>query len=353
MKKTILITAGGTGGHIFPALAVAKLLQANYDLVWVGAARGIENEIVPANKILLETINIYGLRHKGLLKLVLMPIILCQAFFQALKILLRYRPDVIVGFGGYATFPICFMGWLLRLPLLIHEQNSVPGLTNRLLAKCATKVMVAFTGVLTTAKTLVVGNPVRQEILELLPPEQRYANRSGGLNILVLGGSLGAKILNETLPAVFAQFPNLSSVVHQVGRGDAQMVQQQYDKVNVPAKVVNFIDDMAYAYANADLVICRAGASTVSEICAVGIAAIFIPYPYAVDDHQRFNVEPLAKLDAAKMLLQSQCNTLALVELLQSLDRESCLAMAKKANSLAIGDSSQRICELIIQSIPV
>lgn len=350
-KKNILITAGGTGGHIFPAISIAKNLQDEFNVVWVGAKSGIETTIVPKNNIPLFTIQISGLRKKGLIKKLLMPLILSRSMLQCLMILIKQRPDVVVGFGGYATFPICFMSFVLRIPVVIHEQNSIPGLTNKILSKMANYVLVAFSGVLDSTKTILVGNPVREDILNLESPEKRYGERSGGLNILVVGGSLGAKMLNDMLPEVCAKLNNISQVIHQVGRGDAASVQKHYLQAGVNAKVINFIEDMASVYATTDLIICRSGASTVSEVCNVGIASIFIPYHFAVDDHQRFNAMPSVKRGAAYMITHEELTTTKLVELISGLDREKCLKMAISAKKLAINDSVKRIADVIKKCI--
>ncbi len=351
-KKTILIAAGGTGGHIFPALSVAKQLMPIYEIIWVGAKSGIENNIVPQNNIALKTLNISGLRKKGIFKFILMPFLLLYSFTQAFFVIFSTRPDVIVGFGGYVTFPICFMGWVLRVPVVIHEQNSVAGLTNKLLAKIANHVMVAFDGVLNSKKTSLVGNPVRADILNLAPIHERYSKRCGGLNILVVGGSLGARVFNEIMPQVCSELTNLANITHQVGNSvDKELIIKEYQKYNISANVVNFIDDMAYVYNNADLIVCRSGASTVSEIMAAGIAAIFIPYPYAVDDHQRYNAQPLVDINAGYMIVQSDLTVAKLSGLINSLDRERCMNMALNAHSIAITDSVSRIVNIIVKHI--
>lgn len=306
---------------------------------------------MPKNNLPLITINISGLRKKGLVKMLLMPFILIYALLQCSKILLQYRPDVIVGFGGYATFPICFMGWILRVPVVIHEQNSVPGLSNKVLSKIASYVMVAFNGVLKSKKTYVVGNPVREDIVQLSSPSIRYNARHDGLNLLILGGSLGAKALNDTLPEVCSKLTNLGHVLHQVGRGDAAAVSEHYASLGVNAQVVNFIDDMAKSYSETDLIICRSGASTVSEVCVAGIAAIFVPYPFAVDDHQRYNAEPSVAQGAAYLQLQADLTVEKLTSLINSLDRDKCLHMANKAQAIAINDSVSRIVDIIKKCI--
>lgn len=349
MKKTVLITAGGTGGHIFPALAVAEELRAQneYNIVWVGATIGIENDIVPKNSFKFKAIKISGLRNKGILRLLVMPFMLLRAIIQALIIIIVSRPKLIVGFGGYATFPVCFAGWILCRKIIIHEQNAIPGLSNKILSRFATNTMTAFPDVLLSKKTIIVGNPIRETIAKMLPPKYRYKKRSGSLRLLILGGSLGAKALNDILPEICSGLSNLKNVVHQVGRGDTKSVQEQYDALGVEAEVVNFIDDMANAYSNADLIICRSGASTVSEICAAGVAAIFVPYPYAVDNHQWFNAMPLVKIGAAKLIIQRELNKINLQEIISKMDREDCLHMAELAQSLAIPDSAVRICKII------
>ena len=330
---------------------MAKKLQAEYEIIWVGAKSGIECEIVPKNNIPLLTVAISGLRKKGMLKKFLMPFILMRACLQCLQIIVSHKPDVIVGFGGYATFPVCFMGWVLRIPVVIHEQNSIPGLSNKVLAKMATYVLVAYKGILPSKKTQLTGNPVREDIALLTSPAERYTQRRGGLNLLVVGGSLGAKMLNDILPEVCAKLNNLNQVTHQVGRGDLNGVQKHYKQVGVSANVVSFINDMAAAYLEADLIICRSGASTVSEVSNVGIAAVFIPYPYAVDDHQRYNAAPLVEHKAAYMIQQSELSTDGLVDLISSLDRRKCSKMAQLAKDLAIPDSTDRIVTIIKKCI--
>ncbi|MCC2626251.1 MAG: murG [Burkholderiales bacterium] len=357
MKKKIIFTAGGTGGHIFPALAVAKLCIPEYDVLWVGAKNGIENKIVSEHHIPIQNIKISGLRKKGIRRLIWMPFLLLYAFVQAFILILRARPDVIVGFGGYATFPICFMGSLLRIPVIIHEQNSVPGLSNKVLSYLVNKVIVAFPDVLTGKKTLLLGNPVRNDISSIAVPEIRYSARQGGLNILVLGGSLGAKVFNDILPEVFYMVENkqagyIASIIHQVGKGDRESVENEYRKFGINnVNVINFIDNMADMYANVDLLICRSGASTVSEVSACGVAAIFVPYPYAVDDHQKYNALNLVENKASIMFIQSELNAQKLADTLVTLDRNKCADMASIARSLAITNSSDKIKEVITSYI--
>lgn len=351
MKKTVLITAGGTGGHIFPGLAVAHEIKNDYNVVWVGATLGVENTIVPQHGIKLETVKISGLRNKGLLVLIKTPLSLVRAIFKSIKLILQYRPDVVISFGGYASFPVAITARLLRIPLIIHEQNSVPGLTNRILAKIANKILVAFNGVLASHKTILVGNPIRQDILKVYDLSERYSSRTGGLNILVVGGSLGASFFNENLPEVFSKLSNINHITHQVGKGDSQLVIEHYAKLKLNARVVNFIENMAEAYNNVDLVICRSGALTVSEICAIGLAAIFIPYPYAVDNHQETNAQPLVDIGASKMMLQKDFSVDKMVTIIANLDRDTCYKMALTTKSLGITDSHLKIASVIRESV--
>lgn len=357
MKKKIIFTAGGTGGHIFPALAIAKLCVPQYDIAWIGAKNGLENKIIPEHGILIHTVNISGLRGKGLIRKIFLPFLLLRAFFQAFTIILRERPDVIAGFGGYVTFPVCFVAVMLRIPVIIHEQNSVAGLTNKVLAMLVNKIIVAFPDVLPGKKTVLLGNPVRDSIENIAIPQKRYAKREGGLKVSILGGSLGAQIFNELLPEVFALVNenkpgHIAAITHQVGRGDAEVVAKEYAKFGIiKATVVNFIDDMAALYADSDLLICRAGASTVSEICSCGIAAIFVPYPYAVDNHQCYNAQNLVNNKASIMFIQSHLTVAGLAAALINLDRSACADMAGRAKELAIANSSERIKEVITSFI--
>lgn len=349
MKKTILITAGGTGGHVFPALSVAEKLKIQnlYNIIWVGATIGIENDIVPKNGFKLERIKISGLRNKGILRLLKMPFILLWAIIESIKIIRKHKPMLIVGFGGYATFPLCFAGWLCRCKVIIHEQNAIPGLSNKILSKFATNILTAFPDVLASKKSIIVGNPIRDSITKMSLPKERYNVREGGLNLLILGGSLGAQALNEVIPSSCDGLINFKSVLHQVGMGDAKIVQAQYDSLGISAEVVSFIDDIAHAYSKADLIICRSGASTVSEISCAGVAAIFVPYPYAVDNHQYFNAMPLVKIGGAKIIIQKDLNKENLRQILSKINRHECLQMAQLAHTLAISNSADRICKII------
>lgn len=348
MKKNIIITAGGTGGHIFPALAVAKILSENYNIIWVGSSSGLENQIIPKYGYSLETVAVGGIRKKKAVHKLVLPLVLLKAAGQSLSIILRHKPQAIVGFGGYAAFPICLTGRLLAKPVIIHEQNSIAGLTNRLIAKAATKVLTAFPGVLPSKKTFLVGNPVREEIINLAAEEINNPAETDKLRILIVGGSQGAKVLNEIVPAALAKIPqHIVQVLHQVGRNEIEPVEQIYKEYQINAQVVKFIDDMALAYKNADVVICRSGASTVAEIACINAAAIFVPYPYAVDDHQAANAKYLADNEAAYFILQSRLNPEMLAELLLSLSPAKCRDIAARANKFAIKDAPERICQQI------
>lgn len=352
MNKTIIISAGGTGGHIFPALAIAKQLQNSYKIIWVGAKTGLENTLIPQHGFLLETVTVAGVRNKGLLRKLLLPFTLLRAHVECLKILLKHRPALVVGFGGYATFPITLTAKLLAKPVVIHEQNSVAGLTNRILARVANKILVAFPYVLTSSKTLLVGNPVRQEIIAAFHNKNILGEGVAGLRILIIGGSLGAKALNDNVPLALAKLGNkVAEVTHQVGRSEIEPIAEIYRQNKVSAKVVNFVEDMAAAYTNADLIICRAGASTVAEVACAGIAAIFVPYPYAVDDHQTVNTRQLVAVGAAQLLPQTNLTPDSLAEIIRNLSYTQCQAMGQKARSIAIIDSAERICQQIVKQI--
>lgn len=344
MKKNIIISAGGTGGHIFPALAVAKELTCNYNIIWVGAKTGLENQLIPKHGYVLETVSVAGVRNKGFLRKLSLPWVLFKALWQCIYILLKYNPCATIGFGGYATFPICLGSRLFAKPVLIHEQNSVAGLTNRVIAKIATRILTAFPGVLPSPKTVLVGNPVRKEILELGSQEQRV-RETDKLRILIIGGSLGAKVLNDTVPLAVAKIGgHIAEVIHQVGRGDLETVQSLYAQYGIKAFVTNFIDDMARAYLSSDVIICRAGASTVAEVAAAGVAAIFVPYPYAVDDHQTTNARYLSEHGAALLIPQPELTADGLARVLAELTPGKCHRMATQARQLAILDATHRIC---------
>jgi UDP-N-acetylglucosamine--N-acetylmuramyl-(pentapeptide) pyrophosphoryl-undecaprenol N-acetylglucosamine transferase len=354
--RPVLIMAGGTGGHVFPALAVAEELAARGIAVsWLGTRRGLEARVVPAAGYSLETMRVSGLRGKGLVRLLLAPFMLLIALLQALVILLRLRPRAVLGMGGFASGPGGLVAWLLRRPLLIHEQNSVAGMTNRWLAPLAQTVMEAFPGSLPAKyRPLHTGNPVRGEITRLPEPAERLAQRHAALRVLVIGGSLGAHALNTTVPAAIARLSsgNVCSVRHQTGKADVEAVRQAYAAADIDAQVSEFIDDMAAAYAWADLVICRAGALTVAELAVVGVAAILVPYPHATDDHQTGNARFLADAGAAILVPQDTLDPQRLGILLDDFatQREVLLEMACRAHSLALPHAARRVAELCMQA---
>ena len=354
--RPVLIMAGGTGGHVFPALAVAEELTARgIAVTWLGTRRGLEARVVPAAGYPLETMRVSGLRGKGPVRLLLAPVMLLTALLQALLILLRLRPRAVLGMGGFASGPGGLVAWLLRRPLLIHEQNSVAGMTNRWLAPLAQTVMEAFSGSLPAKyRPLHTGNPVRAAITRLPGPAERLARRHPELRVLVIGGSLGAHALNTTVPAAMAQLSsgNICSVRHQTGKMDTQAVQQAYATAGIDAQVSAFIDDMAAAYAWADLVICRAGALTIAELAVVGVAAILVPYPHATDDHQTGNARFLAEAGAAVLVPQDTLDPQRLGMLLDDLaaQREVLLEMARRAHALALPEAARRVAELCMQA---
>ncbi|HAJ92547.1 MAG TPA: undecaprenyldiphospho-muramoylpentapeptide beta-N-acetylglucosaminyltransferase [Gammaproteobacteria bacterium] len=355
-KRPVLIMAGGTGGHVFPALAVAAELSARgIAVAWLGTRRGLEARVVPAAGYPLETVRVSGLRGKGVLRLLLAPFMLMVALLQALLIQLRLRPCAVLGMGGFASGPGGVTAWLLRRPLLVHEQNSVAGMTNRWLLPFARTVMEAFPGSLPGKYQPVhTGNPVRAEITRLPSPAERFAARSGALRVLVIGGSLGAHALNETVPAAVQQLAAGQSLQlhHQTGSADVAGVQAAYAAFGMDARVEAFIEDMAAAYAWADVVICRAGALTVAELAVVGVASILVPYPHATDDHQTGNARFLADAGAAILMPQATMSADKLAGLLSDfLEQRSLLEeMAGHAQALALPDAAHRVAALILQA---
>ena len=330
-----LIMAGGTGGHIFPGLAVAEALrERGWRVHWLGAPGSMESRLVPPRGFALETIDFGGVRGKGLKTLVFLPLRLLKAFWQALAVVRRVQPDVLVGLGGYITFPGGMMGTLAGKPLVLHEQNSVAGMANKVLAGIADRVFTAFPGVFKKADW--VGNPLRAEFLRQPSPAQRFAGRSGPLRLLVVGGSLGAKALNDTVPQALALIPadQRPQVIHQSGEKQIDALRANYAAAGVDATLTPFIQDTAQAFADADLVIGRAGASTVTEIAAVGAAALFVPFPHAVDDHQTTNARFLVDAGGAWLVPQPEFTPAALAQRLQALQRDQLMEMATKAQNM-------------------
>jgi UDP-N-acetylglucosamine--N-acetylmuramyl-(pentapeptide) pyrophosphoryl-undecaprenol N-acetylglucosamine transferase len=337
--KTILIMAGGTGGHIFPGLAVAhEMRAAGWQVVWLGARGGMEERLVPARGYRTEWIRAKAARGKGLAQKLLLPANLLFSFWESARLIRRVKPDVVLGLGGYVAFPGGMMASLLNRPLALHEQNAVPGLANRVLSTVSDKVMVAFPEALKAAEW--TGNPVRGEIAAIASPESRFQGRQGPLRILVVGGSLGAQALNEAVPRALALLSAPASVVHQSGEKHLEALGKNYREAGVQGELVAFIDDMARRYAEADLVICRAGAVTIAELSAGGMASILVPFPHAVDDHQTVNARFLADKGAALLVPQSEVTAEKLAALIGSLDRTRLLDMAKKARALGKPDAA-------------
>ncbi len=349
MKPVMLIMAGGTGGHVFPALAVADVLrQRNIDIAWLGSDQGIENRLVPAAGYTLHTVAVHGVRGGGFGRRLLAPFMLIGSVLAAWRVVRQLRPVLAIGFGGYASGPGAIAARLAGVPLVIHEQNARPGLTNRVLAPLARQVLQAFPGAF-SGNAVTTGNPVRAVVSELPPPAERYANRQGALRILITGGSQGALALNRQLPAALAEA--LSEVAfevrHQTGRGRVAEAEQAWQGLNAKVEMSEFIDDMAAAFGWADLVICRSGASTVSEIAAAGVAAVFIPLPTAVDDHQTHNARWLADQEAALLLPQSSLSADGLRARLASLrDRTALLQIAERARACAMPRSAYIVADI-------
>jgi UDP-N-acetylglucosamine--N-acetylmuramyl-(pentapeptide) pyrophosphoryl-undecaprenol N-acetylglucosamine transferase len=346
--KTILIMAGGTGGHIFPGLAVAdEMRSAGWQVVWMGGKGGMEERLVPPHGHRTAWIRARAARGKGLVQKALLPANLLYSFWESARHILRIKPDVVLGLGGYVAFPGGMMASLLNKPLALHEQNAIAGVTNKLLSTVCDKVMQAFPGALKDAEW--TGNPVRADIASLEVPEKRFRDRSGPLRILVVGGSLGAQALNEALPKALALLGGEFRVVHQAGEKHLDALKANYAGAGVPGELVAFIHDMAPRYAEADLVICRAGAMTVSELAAGGLASILVPFPHAVDDHQTANARFLADRGAAILLQQRDMTPAKLADILRALDRPKLLEMARKARELGKPEAAKVVAQRCMQ----
>ena len=348
--RTVLIMAGGTGGHVFPALAVAERLRADgVEVVWMGTRAGLEARVIPEAGIEMEWVSISGLRGKGLMRLLGAPLKLVRALYQAVAIVRRRAPCAVLGMGGFVTGPGGVAARLLGVPLLVHEQNSVAGLTNRLLSKIAARVMEAFPGSLPDVPggALETGNPVRGPITEMPEPAVRFAAREGRPRLLIVGGSLGAAVLNETVPKALAVLDGAvrPEVWHQTGTRNLEAARDHYREAGVEARVVPFIEEMSEAYGWADLVICRAGALTIAELAAVGVGSLLVPYPYAVDDHQSGNARFLSEAGAARLVPQPELTVEALVTMLEELlgDRAALLDMAEAARRLGKPEATETV----------
>lgn len=350
--------AGGTGGHIYPALAIASLFkEKNIPCLWLGTKKGMESRIVPQHGIPFLTIAVSGLRGKGFVRWIKAPFCLCLATLHAIILLLRYKPAIVLGMGGYVSAPGGFAAWLMRIPLFLHEQNAVAGLTNRLLAPLAHTVMEAFPNTFSAAtKAVHTGNPVRKDFFSGDAPQEDSKNRlDDGLRVLVLGGSLGARTLNETMPNAIALLNkkiNLQ-VKHQTGSQNFATTQNIYQSLGVSAELFAYIDDVQKFYAWADIILCRAGAMTVAEISAVGVASILVPYPYAVDDHQTANAMYLSNANAAILLPEKELSGEKLASLLADFsDKKSSLdAMAKLSFSLSKPLATEQVVKFCMQGI--
>ncbi len=357
--KTLLIMAGGTGGHVMPALAVAEALRdEGWRVVWLGTKAGMEAKLAVEKGFEMAWVRVAGVRGKGLLTKLLLPANLLAAFWQAARVIFRIRPNVVLGLGGYVAFPGGMMASLLGKPLVIHEQNAIAGLTNRMLACLADRVLLGWPTAFTNAKDQPlpcrkvtsewVGNPVRPEIAGLPAPATRYAERSGPLHLLVVGGSLGAQALNEIIPQALARLEPAQrpQVRHQSGARHLATLQANYAAAQVDAECTAFITDMAAAYAWSDVVICRAGALTVAEVAAAGSAALFVPFPFAVDDHQSANAAFLADADAGWLIQQRDLSVASLAQWLANLDRDELLARAERARSRAKPQATARVAAI-------
>lgn len=354
--RRFLMMAGGTGGHVFPALATARALQdRGHEVFWLGAKGGMEERLIGETDIPLSLIHISGLRGKGKLALLLAPFRLMRALGEAFTLLRKIKPDCVVGMGGFVTGPGGVAAFLQRVPLVIHEQNAIAGMTNRWLTRVAGTVLEAFPGSFgTNVVTRCTGNPVRKDVTEIDEPEGRLNGRTGPVRVLVVGGSLGARVFNQQVPAALALLPAemRPAVRHQCGEKNAQEARDAYEAAGVAASVEPFIRDMAEAYAWADIVVCRAGALTVSELCAAGVGAVLVPFPHAVDDHQTRNGEHMVKAGGAILIPQQKLTSNVLAETLKDLagDRKRILTMAQAARSLARPDATERVVNYCLEA---
>ncbi len=352
MSGPVLIMAGGTGGHVYPGLAVAReLLERGVEVVWMGTRAGIEARVVPAAGIPVEWVPVAGVRGKGWRRRLAAPFMVARAVWHALGVMRRLRPRAVLGMGGFVAGPGGVAAWLARRPLCIHEQNAVAGLTNRLLARIARRVACAFPAAFPGRRVVVTGNPVREEIAALPAPAERWAGRRGPLRLLVLGGSLGARALNLTVPAALGRLPagGRPLVRHQTGRGKLEETRAAYAEAGVEGELEEFLEEMAEAYGWADLVVCRAGALTISELAAAGVGALLVPYPHAVDDHQTRNGAWLVEAGAARMIDQRELDAERLAAELAALDRPALLAMAEAARAVARPNAAAELAEICLE----
>ncbi len=348
-QKKLLVMAGGTGGHVFPAIAVAETLQKQgWEICWLGTKDRMEAQLVPKHGIPIRFIQISGLRGKGIKSLLAAPFAILRAVFQAKKIIREEKPNAVLGMGGYVSGPGGVAAKFCDIPIILHEQNAIAGLTNKWLAKIATRVLQAFPNAFADAE--VVGNPVRQDLFQIQPPEIRFAKRGEKLRVLVVGGSQGARVLNQTLPKVVAQLADKLEVRHQVGKGSVENVTALYAENAPLVKITEFIDDMAEAYAWADIVICRSGALTVCELAAVGTPAIFVPFQHK-DRQQYLNAKYLEGVGAAKIIEQADLTPEILINYLRNFTRDDLLQMAIKAKAMSMPLAAQRVADVIIENV--
>ena len=352
--QSVMIMAGGTGGHVYPGLAVAAVLaKQNVGVSWLGSANSFESKLIPTQALNFNAVNVAGLRGKGLMHKLTAPWMLARSVLQAVRIFRRIRPRAAISFGGFAAGPGGIAATLLRVPLYVHEQNRIPGVTNRVLAKFARRVLCGFPGSFAGGGRMdYIGNPVRADIIAVEAPALRFKNRTGPLRLLCLGGSLGAKALNDLLPQALALLPESTRplVRHQAGAKLLDAARASYLQAGLdPAQVVPFISDMSDAYSWADVVICRAGALTIAELAAAGAAAILVPYPHAVDDHQTANAQFMVDAGAACIVQQRDLDAAKLAQLItQHMDRDFCLSRAQAARGVAKTDAAERCVQIIL-----
>lgn len=352
-NKTLLVMAGGTGGHVFPGLAVADTLKAEgWQVSWLGTRDRMEAELVPEHGYEIDFIDIAGVRGNGLKRLLKAPFQIIKSIIQARAVLKKRQVDLVIGMGGFASGPGGIAAWLMGIPVILHEQNAAPGMTNRILTHFSKKVLMGFSGAFDGEKAILVGNPVRQSLLEL--PEKKISPPEQPLKLLIIGGSLGARVLNELLPKVVSRFqPAQLKVIHQSGKGNDESVKRAYQCLDVDVEVQPFIKDMNAAYGWADLIICRAGALTVSEVAVVGLPAIFVPLPHAVDDHQTKNAQDLLDKEAAVLIPQNELSEDKLGDYLQTFSQNRMLLKTMSLNSkqAAIIDATRRFAGICNQCV--
>jgi UDP-N-acetylglucosamine--N-acetylmuramyl-(pentapeptide) pyrophosphoryl-undecaprenol N-acetylglucosamine transferase len=352
MSGHLIVMAGGTGGHVYPGLAVARAMRSRgWRVSWMGTPHGMENQLVDPKEFPFKAVAFEGIIGRGVMPKLRLPFALLRAVNEAKRHFRNVKPDAVIGMGGYPSVPGGLVAWRMKVPLAIHQSDAVAGAANRLLARFANRILTGFAGTFSgvDSKVLVTGNPIRREFAQCPNATDRFSKRSGAIRILVMGGSRGATALNEVLPQAIALLPENQrpEVRHQCGSGAADATRKRYDDVSVVAQVEEFISDSCAALADADLFIGRGGASTVSEVAALGVPAIFVPYPHHADQQQLHNARTLERVGGAKIVEQSALNAQALASLIASLDRKSLLAMATRAETLAQPSATEKICDAI------